>query len=162
MRAFVLSAFLLGLPVLATGSPLTTVLYREVVQPSAIQLDGIYAGLRACDAAGLLPRDLFAALGLPYDAKGPRLTDGQTYRLTHPVSLGQRLLLTEVTRQQAGNAIALRLRFNKSLSLFAAELPPALGSLVAAASASAAESFALSDEGRELTCQREPRAPVQR
>ncbi|WP_432263052.1 hypothetical protein [Cupriavidus sp. TMH.W2] len=145
-----LTALLSLLPPLAWGSPLTTTLYREVVVPAGPELSAIHAGIAACDPARAFPHAVFGSLGLPYRNGAAALDVGTDYRLKRPVSLGQRLLLTGVSRDTA----RLSMRFNKSLAVHAGELPPALQRLLPDATASAVPpAFALSTDGRVLSCQ---------
>lgn len=149
MRLTTLTAMLSLLPPLAWGSPLTTTLYREVVVPVGPELAAIHAGIAACDPARAFPYAVFGDLGLPYRNGEPALDAGTKYRLRRPVSLGQRLLLTGVSRDTS----RLSMRFNKSLSVHASALPPALQRLLPGATAPAApEAFALLADGRVLSC----------
>ncbi|WP_454727838.1 MULTISPECIES: hypothetical protein [Cupriavidus] len=149
MRLPILPALLLILlPHLAWGSALTTTLYREVAVPAQAQLDAMHAGLHHCSPARMLPRAVFAPLGLPYSGNMPRLAAGQIYRLAHPVSFGQRLLLTAVTH----DGPTYRLRFNKSLTVHLDQMPPAMQDILAQASSKPDGAFGVSDDGRELSC----------
>lgn len=146
MRLLTLTAVLLSLlPPLAWGGALTTTLYRQVTVPDAAQLHGIYAGLRHCQPRQMLPRPVFKPQGLPFHGDVPALEDGVRYALRHPVSMGQRLLLTEVSRQDSH----YQLRFNKSLRVYASQLPQDLQAVMADAGLTG---IAVSADGRQLTC----------
>jgi len=142
---------MVALPALAAGNVLLTTMHHYPASISTERADAIVAGFEGCSVRALLPRDVFASLGVRYSDGADSVPIAQVTRLRHPLALGDRISVTDVAVGADSRGQTASFRFSKSLVVHEGDLPDALRRFVPDAQA-AKRGLALEETGRVLSC----------